>query len=138
MSAEKTIRSYAEAFARADLEALVDHYAEPTDYRQPFVPEPLTNREAILGFESTMFGAFTDIGFDIEWLVADGDEAAAGVMIRATHVRDLATPDGSLLTATGKTVVMHTAEHIRVDDGGKIIEHRRFADTGEFFAQLAG
>jgi steroid delta-isomerase-like uncharacterized protein len=134
--AGKVLRSYAETFGGGDVEALAAMYAEQTDYRQPYAPEPMTSPDAVKDFESAMFGAFSDISLDVEWVIADGNEAAAGARIRATHTSALPGPGGGEIPATNRTVDLHTAEHIRVDDAGKIVEHRRYMDSGEFMAQL--
>lgn len=136
MTAQETLVSYVDAFNRADVDELVAHYADVTDYRQPFTP-PLTDRRAIRDFEAGMFSAFSDVSVEVEWMVENGAEASAGLVIRAVHTADMATPAG-VLPATGTAVVIHNAEFMRVDDGGRIVHHRRYADTGELMAQLQG
>ena len=136
MSAESTIRSYVDAFNRADVDALASHYAAKTTYVQPFAPQPLTSPDEVRGFESAMFAGFSDVRVDIEWLVAGGDAVAAGARISAKHTADMPLPDGSVLAATGRTITLQTAEHMRVDEGGKIVEHQRYNDTAAFLRQL--
>jgi predicted ester cyclase len=136
MSAEKTIRSYLEAFNAADLDALADLYAATTDYRQPFQPGSLTTPADIKAFEGGMFSAFSDVSVELAWLVAEGDTAAAGAIVSATHTAAMPMPDGGTLAATNKRVRLETAEHIRVDAAGKIVEHQRYMDTGAFAQQL--
>jgi len=123
-TAEATFRSYVEAFAREDVDALVRLYADSTDYRQPLAPEPLTTPAAVRAFESRMFGDFHDVGVDVAWIVANGDHVAAGVTITATH------------DESGAHVSLDTAEHIRVDADGRIVEHQRYTDSAAFLAQL--
>jgi steroid delta-isomerase-like uncharacterized protein len=135
-TAESTLRSYAEAFGAGDIDALVAHYAERTDYRQPFAKVPMTGRAEIADFERGMFSAFSAIELELEWVVGDGNEAAAGAVIRATHTGAMPLPDGSTLPPTNRTIELHTAEHVRVDGSGKILEHQRYADTATLLARL--
>jgi len=123
-TAETTFRSYVEAFGREDVDALADLYADTTDYRQPMAPETLTTPAAVREFESGMFGQFHDVTVDVTWVLADGDAVAAGLTIGATH------------DESGTRVSLDTAEHVRVDADGRIVEHRRYTDSAAFFAQL--
>jgi steroid delta-isomerase-like uncharacterized protein len=135
MNAEQTLRSYVDAFNRAALDDLVAHYADVTDYHQPFLPTPLTSRKEILEFESSMFAAFSHVHVDIEWMVAAANLASAGLRIGATHTAEMQTPAGAL-PATGNRISVDSAEFIEVDDAGQIMRHRRYMDTGQFMAQL--
>ena len=135
MTAELTLRSYIDAFNRAALDDLVAHYAAVTEYRQPFLASPLTTPQAIREFESSMFAGFTDVHVEIEWLVTAEKMASAGMLVRAVHTADMATPAG-VLTATGNSIAVDSAEFIQVDDDGQIVLHRRYQDTGQLMAQL--
>jgi predicted ester cyclase len=134
--AERVLRAYSETFEQADVDGLAAMYAARTDYRQPYSPEPLTSPAEVKAFETGMFAAFSDISLEVEWLVTNGDEGAAGVRIRATHTNAMPAPDGGEIPATNRTIELHTAEHIRLDGAGKIVEHRRYMDSGDFFRQL--
>ena len=134
--AERVLRTYAETFSGGDVDGLAAMYAARTDYRQPYSPEPMTSPDAVKAFESGMFAAFSDISLELEWLVGNGSEAAAGAVIRATHTGAMPAPGGAEIPGTQRTVELHTAEHIRIDDAGKIVEHRRYMDSGDFFNQL--
>jgi ketosteroid isomerase-like protein len=123
-TAATVIRRYVDTFGREDVDGLAALYAEVTDYRQPLAPEPLTTPAAVHAFESGMFGAFHDVAVDVGWLLADGDHAAAGLTISATH------------DESGVRVSLQTAEHLRVDASGKIVEHTRYTDSAAFLAQL--
>jgi len=136
MSAEKTIRSYVEAFNAADVDALSELYAATTEYRQPFAPAALTTPAEVKAFEAAMFAGFSDVTVEIEWLVADGDSVAAGAIVSATHTAAMPLPDGGEIPATGTRVRLETAEHMRVDSAGKIVEHQRYGDMAGFLRQL--
>jgi predicted ester cyclase len=138
MTVEATIRSYADAFNRSDVPGMAAHYAATTDYRQPFLPGALTTPADVEAFESGMFASFSAVKVAVEWLVANGDEGAAGIEVVATHTADMPMPDGTVLPATGVTIELHTAEFVRVDGSGKIVEHRRYLDAASMMAQLTG
>ncbi len=135
MNAEQTLRSYVDAFNRAALDDLVSNYADVTEYHQPFLPTPLTSRQSILEFESSMFAAFSDVHADIEWMVTAGNLASAGLRIGAVHTAEMQSPTG-VLPATGNRVAIDSAEFIEIDDAGQIARHRRYLDTGQLMAQL--
>lgn len=135
MTAEQTLRSYVDAFNRAALDDLVAHYADATEYRQPFLPTPLTGRHEIREFEASMFAAFSNVHTEIEWMVSSGQQASAGLLIRAVHTADMPTPAG-VLPATGNAIAVQSAEFIEIDDAGRIVCHRRYQDTGQLMAQL--
>ena len=82
-----------------------------------------------------MFAGFTDVHVEIEWLVTAENMASAGMLVRAVHTADMATPAG-VLTATGNSIAIDSAEFIQVDDDGQIVLHRRYQDTGQLMAQL--
>ena len=123
-TATAILRTYVDAFDREDVDGLVALYADTTDYRQPMAPEPLTTPAAVRAFESGMFGQFSDVHVELRWLVPGDAEAAAGLRISATQ-------DGS-----GVRVSLETAEHLRIDADGKIVEHTRYTDSAAFLAQL--
>jgi hypothetical protein len=116
--------TYIARFNAADVDGLAALYADATDYRQPLAPGPLTTPAAVHAFESEMFGGFHDVEVTIDWRVGGGAEVAAGMTIRATH------------NDSGVRIVLETAEHVRVDGGGKIAEHTRYCDSAAFLAQL--
>jgi steroid delta-isomerase-like uncharacterized protein len=136
VSADKTIRSYLEAFNAADPDALAGLYADTTEYRQPFLPDTLTTPADVKAFESGMFSGFSDVSVELVWLVVEGDSAAAGAIVTATHTAPMPLPGGGELAATNKHVRLETAEHIVVDPGGKIIKHQRYTDSADFLRQL--
>jgi len=123
-NAATIIRRYVDAFNAEDVDALAALYADSTDYRQPLPPEPLTSPAAVREFEGGMFGQFHDVNVDVEWFIPGDEEAAAGFVVSATH------------NESGVRVSLQTAEHVRVDADGKIVEHTRYTDSAAFLAQL--
>jgi ketosteroid isomerase-like protein len=136
--AAQTLHTYRDAFAKGDVDGLAALYAPRTDYRQPATTQLLTTPDAVRAFEAGMFAGFSGITIELDWVIANGNEAAAGARIRATHTGAMPTPDGGAIAATNKTIELQTAEHIRVDDEGKIVEHQRYSDMLGFMAQHGG
>lgn len=136
MGAEQTLRAYIKAFNRADVDAIAAAYHDETEYRQPFSPVPLTTPEAISAFEGAMFAGFSDVGVEVEWLVANGDRAAAGMTIRATHTGTMPLPDGQSLAPTGRRIEIRNADYMRVNENGRIVEHVRYGNPVELLTQL--
>jgi steroid delta-isomerase-like uncharacterized protein len=134
-AAERVVASYLDAFNRGDLEALAALYAPSTVYVNPFSPRPVTSPSAVRDFETPMFAAFGEVGAEVVEMIADGDRAAARVVIRARHTGELQSPGGAI-PATGNVIELHSAEFVRVDTEGRIVEHHRFFDAAAFLAQL--
>jgi steroid delta-isomerase-like uncharacterized protein len=135
VSAEDTFRSYLDAFNRADVDAITLLYAASTSVRNPFSPTPLMTRDEVRAFVSPMFAAYRDVTAVVEDVLTDGRRLAARLRIRARHVGALAAPTGTV-EGTGRLVDMRTAEFLRVDDDGLIVEHERIFDSAAVLAQL--
>jgi steroid delta-isomerase-like uncharacterized protein len=136
MPADDTLRAYLEAFNREDVDGIASLYAATTTYWNPFNGEaPLTTPEAVRAFESPMFAAFSDTSAEVDEVLTEGDRAAARVTVRARHTGELQTPAGPV-GPTDKTIVLRTAEFLRTDGEGRIVEHHRIFDSGSFTAQL--
>ncbi len=84
MDAEKTARTYLDCFGRADLDGIEALYAPTTNYRQAMLPAALTTPAEIKSFESGLFTLFSDITMKLEWIVSNGEQAAAGIVVEAT------------------------------------------------------
>lgn len=132
---EETFRSYVEAFNRADVPALVALYAEPTEFRNPFSPAPLTTRAAVHAFVAPMFEAYSDMRAQPDDVLVAGDCLATRVTIQARHTGELKQPTGAI-QPTGKIVRLRTAEFLRVDSDGLIAEHERIFDSAAVLVQL--
>jgi steroid delta-isomerase-like uncharacterized protein len=135
MTAADTFRAYVDAFNRADVSTLVGLYAERTEFLNPFSPEPLTTRAAVGAFVAPMFGAYSDMRAEPDGVIADHPLVAARLTIRARHTGDMKGPAG-VVTATGKPVRLRTAEFLRVDAQGLIVQHERIFDSAAILRQL--
>ena len=135
MPVNDTLQSYMDAFNKGDIDAIASLYAPSTTYWNPFSPQAISSPEAVREFETPMFAAFSGVRAELEESIAEGDRAAARVVIHAQHTGDLQTPGGAV-PATGKTIELHSAEFVRVDGDGRIVEHHRIFDAASFMAQL--
>jgi steroid delta-isomerase-like uncharacterized protein len=135
VAAVDTFRAYVEAFNRADVLALVMLYSEQTQVLNPFSPEPLTTRAAVQAFVGPMFSAYSDMHAEPVGVVADGRMVSSRLTIRARHTGELNGPAGPV-APTGQVVTLRTAEFMRVDGDGLIVEHERIFDTAAVFRQL--
>jgi steroid delta-isomerase-like uncharacterized protein len=135
MGAAEVLESYLEAFNHRDIDAIAALYAESTSYWNPFKSEPVTSPREVREFETPMFAAFSNVVAELEEAILDGDRGAARIVVRAVHTGDLQTPGGAV-PATGKEIELHTAEFVRLDGNGRIVEHHRLFDATTFMAQL--
>ena len=136
MPAEDVLRAYLEAFNREDVGRIASLYAPTTTYTNPFNGEaPLTSPDAVRAFESPMFAAFSETSAEVDEALIEGDRVAARVTVRARHTGELQTPGGAV-PPTDKSIVLRTAEFLRTDTEGRIVEHHRIFDSGSFMAQL--
>jgi predicted ester cyclase len=134
-TAVETFECYVDAFNRADVLAVVGLYAERTEVLNPFSPDPLTTPAAVEAFVAPMFAAYTDMRAEPDAVVAEGPLLAARLTIRARHTGELPGPSGPV-AATGRIVTLRTAEFLRVDTAGLIVEHERIFDTAAVLRQL--
>jgi steroid delta-isomerase-like uncharacterized protein len=134
-AAEETFRSYLEAFNRADVDAIARLYAVATAVHNPFSRTPLTTPDDVRAFVGPMFTAYRDLTASAEDVLTDGTRLAARLRISGRHVGTLTTPTGTI-AGTGRHVEMRTAEFLRVDDDGLIVEHERIFDRAAVLAQL--
>ncbi len=135
VSAARTFRSYIDAFNRGDAAAVAALYAPEATFRNPFSPAPMTTREAVRAFVAPMFAAYSDMAATVEDVVAEGERVAARLVIRGLHTGILQRPAGPV-AGTGRRVQMRTAEFLRVDGDGLIVDHERIFDSAPLLAQL--
>jgi ketosteroid isomerase-like protein len=137
MAVVDALQRYADAFAAGDASALAACYAPVTSFSHPFtMGTPLTDPTSIEQFESVMFSVLSDATVEIANVLEVGDRAAAEVVVHTTHTGPIPLPDGSTLAPTNKRIEIRSAEFLRVDDEGRIVEHRRYYDSAALMAQL--
>ena len=130
MSTEATkalVRRYYDACNRRDMPAVFDclhpdciHHSRLSEYPKHGVA---------FAFEAT-YAAFPDMQWTIEELIAEGDRAAALVLIEGTHLGEYLGAVG-----TGKRVAVRSVDIARVRDD-RFVEHRGVLDELHLLAQI--
>ncbi len=107
-----------DARTRLDWSALTDNYAEDAVVESPLAGGTAVGREAIDKIHATFFGAFTDMKFQPEDLLIDGDRVAEFLSASGTD-------NGGLLgmAPTGRRASFRMAILYRLRDG--LISHER-------------
>ncbi len=120
------VRRFWEEASRRGLQAVLEEFLAPAVISRPPAsasPQPVRGLEAWRQFMAAQFGAFPDLAFTVEDLIAEGDRVAARVTSRGTHAGALMgiPPTGGRVEWTGISITRHA--------GGKIVEQ-----WGEFDA----
>jgi steroid delta-isomerase-like uncharacterized protein len=123
------VRRYQEAHNSGNLSALDEIVtADLTSHAlAPGVPPGLEGGKMI---HQAMVGAFPDMQFDIDELIAEGDKVVARFTASGTHRGDLAG-----LAPTGKHFRISGISVFRIADG-KIVEHWAHQGDLGFYQQL--
>ena len=98
-------------------------------------PEPARGRQAIRESMAGLSGAFSDLTTEFVTIISDGDRAGAESVTKGTHNGVLASPQGDV-QPTGRSVTIHGACLLRVNDAGLIVEDHTYEDTADFARQL--
>ena len=134
MRGEDFVRRYAAAFSAGDPKAFAALYAPGATLEHPMAGR-LEGRDAILSFESPMFGAFSAIEWKAARVVEQGDWIAVEFTIGATNTGPMQTPQGPI-PATNRRVTLSASAFFRLDASGSIEQERRYFDAASFFKQL--
>lgn len=133
---EDISRKQARAFSEHDGEKAAEAYAANCVIHDPFAPQPLRGRDAARKDAEDFIRAVPDLTFEITKLISGGeDEGALEVRITGTHKGPLVTPAGEI-PATNKRVDLYSAAFVKLDKDGRIVEERRYYDTGRIMQQL--
>ena len=124
------------AFDDHDVDAFAGCFTADAVQHHPFFPAPLQGREAILAAEATLFGSFDDVGLEATNVVDAGEWMGAEFRVTARHTRPLPLPDGTTLSATGRTIDLVMAAFMRLDADGQIVEAHRYQDNLAFLRAL--
>jgi steroid delta-isomerase-like uncharacterized protein len=124
------------AIERRDADALVELFAEEAVLRHPLSPEPIEGKTAIAASEQALFDAFSEIEVEVVRVVAEGDDVALEVVIRATNTGPLEVGAEEPLPPTGRRVELPSVWFLLLGSDGKIVEERDYLDTASFFRQL--
>ena len=101
------------------------------DHDPTFPPELTAGRAGFKKLMTMLIGAFPDLRFTTELMVADNDLASAFTRVSGTHQGEfMGSP------ATGRSFLVHNADFCRFTDDGLICEHWRLIDTASLMRQL--
>jgi steroid delta-isomerase-like uncharacterized protein len=130
---EKLLDYYVERYNAADLDAVMDLYAEDS---VQLMPDGLfEGRDAIRERLAQELNAFTDLAHRVESFVEQGDAFADEWTFVGTHTGPLTLPDGSQLSPTSKRVEIRGMEFVQVRDG-KIVVDNLYYDNMASAVQL--
>lgn len=111
MAAKDSIDTYLAALCRADIDAIVDIYAEDATIEDPVGSAPIKGHEAIRAFYGAALGSITSATLTGEVREA-GNEAAFPFELR--------------MTFNGTDMVMNIIDTFCFDDNGKVCAMRAF------------
>jgi predicted ester cyclase len=101
------------------------------DHDSTFPPEFTAGRAGFKKLMTMLIGAFPDLRFTTELIVADNDLASAFTKVSGTHQGEfMGSP------ATGRSFLVHNADFCRFTDDGLICEHWGLIDTASLMHQL--
>jgi len=123
------------AFNSADVDSLADCYAENATQQHPFFPGGNEGRAAIKEGEGGIFAAFSDIDWQRQQTIEQGEWGVIEFVVSATNTSDMPTP-GGVVPATHKRIVLQIVNVVRLDDDGLIAEERRYFDVAGMMGQL--
>ena len=101
------------------------------DHDDTFPPEFTTGRAGFKKLMTMMIGAFPDLRFSTELMVADDDLVSAFNKVSGTHRGEFMG-----IPATGKSFLVSNADFCRFTDDGQIREHWGIIDVASIMRQL--
>jgi predicted ester cyclase len=101
------------------------------DHDPTFPPELTTGREGFKKLLGMLMGAFPDLHFTTQFLVAENDMVAAFTTIEGTHRGEFMG-----IAPTQKSFVVNNADACRFTDDGLICEHWGVVDLASMMRQL--
>lgn len=121
---KKVIMASMENFGKADIDAALKDAAPTfTDYADGSIP-PITNIDSLKGFLKQMFSSIENYKPGNIMLYADGDHVVAVAEWTGIFKNDLMG-----IKATGKPVKFMDADIFKLNEEGKITEHRSVQNT---------
>ena len=110
-------------------ELIADDFVEHED-APPGFPEASSDKESVRMFFRTAGEAFGGLQFEVESMLADGDDVAVRSRMKGTH-----TGAFMGIPATNKAVDVEAIDWVRVKDG-KATEHWGVTDVASLMAQI--
>jgi len=130
-----TVKELTAAWNSGDVQRIGQRYSATAVMHHPVAPAPLSGRDAIIGFESAMFAAFSELDWRCVSLVGGGRELALEFQVTARNTAPLQTPKGPV-PATNRKIVLKGVSLLTLDGDGRIAEEKRYFDSGSLFVQL--
>jgi steroid delta-isomerase-like uncharacterized protein len=122
-------RGWEEIANQKNIDALEEFYAADAVWHEP--DQELQGLEEIRQYVDLNFGAFPDVNFTVEDVIAEGDKVVTRWTVRGTHqgeTEEFGPPTGRQIELEGLT--LHRLE------GGRIVEEWERFDNLSFLQQL--
>ena len=137
MSPEELVDQAIAAFNQRDAAGYTNVFAEDAVLHDPFLPEPVSGREALAGTVTGIWGTFSDVHWALDGpVLAAGNRAAFRVDIRMTHDGPMPMPDGSEVAPTGEKLSFTSGVFWTLDDEGLVTDERSYFDATAVALQL--
>jgi steroid delta-isomerase-like uncharacterized protein len=130
MDNEAGMRELYEYVNAGDVEGFADLIADDFVEHEETPGIPPT-KEGVKQFFTAFIAAFPDLRMDVEDVIASGDKIVARVRVTGTHEGEFMG-----IPPTGKKIDIQTIDIIRVDAGGKAVEHWGVTDGLKMMQQL--
>jgi steroid delta-isomerase-like uncharacterized protein len=124
-----TQRFYTEVFGKGDLDVL-DELVDDSFVEHEEFPDIPPGKDGLKAFVTATRTAFPDFRFDVQAMVAEGDEVWVHGVMRGTHQGEFMG-----VPATGRTIEVPTIDRIRLRDD-RAVEHWGVTDTMVLMQQL--
>ena len=125
-------RLYDEVMNGHDLDAADDLITpDRPDHDPTFPPEFTRDREGFKRLFRMLIGAFPDLRFTTDLMVAEGDMVAAFTSVQGTHRGEFMG-----IPATGKSFTVNNADTCRFTSDGRVCEHWGIVDVASMMRQL--
>jgi predicted ester cyclase len=129
----KLLDRYVERYNAADLDGVMDLYAEDAVQRMP--DGAFEGRLAIRERLARELDAFSDVHHTVQSFVEQGDAFADEWIFAGTHTGAFTLPDGTEVAPTGRRVEIRGMELVEMRDG-EIIANNLYYDNVAALIQL--
>lgn len=130
----KTVRAAFDALNHGDMDRFNKLLAPDYRCEMPGITGTV-NREQTIEMTKEGLRAFPDQKFDIQRIIASGDDVFVEWIWSGTHLGPLGDPSGQEMPATGRRIKYRGSGAFCFKDG-KITEERDYFDLGEMMQQL--
>ena len=117
-------------------DAIIELFSEDAVLHHPLSPEPIQGRASIGASEQALFDAFSDIDVEVLRVVAEADDVAIELVIRATNSGPLDLDADERILPTGRRIELPAVWFLRLGPDGRILEEHDYLDPADFLRQL--